>query len=84
MSRNRIHCVTINETRFEKREDTIKAVVRTSQIGDEFAVYVEVYSRPRDLSLIRKSCDSIEAAVLSAREYTTILIEEGFKITAIN
>lgn len=84
MSRNRIHCVTINETRFEKREDTIKAVVRISQIGDEFTVYFKAYSRTCETFRNLESFGSIEEAVLSANKFAAIMIEEGFKITAIN
>lgn len=81
MPRNYIHCITINEIHLE-RKDAMNAVIRISQSGDKFTVYAEIYSRPRDMSLLRKSCDSLEMALSSAREYTSILIEEGF--TAIN
>lgn len=92
--------ITITETRFEKNcsielsgalgtislksPDTIKAVVRISQIGDEFTVYVKAYSRNRNTFRNLESFDSIKEAISSANEFSAVLIQKGFKVTAIN
>lgn len=67
-----------------KRPDTIKAVVRISQIGDEFTVYVKAYSRTRETFRNLESFGSIEEAISSANEFSAVLIQKGFKVTSIN
>lgn len=60
--------------------DTIKAVVRISKIGNKFTVYVKAYSRIRDTFRSVESFDTIEKAILNSNKCISMLIEEGFSI----
>ena len=64
--------------------DTIKAVVRISKIGNEFTVYVKAYSLTRKMFRSLKSFDCIEKAVLNSNKYVALLIEQGFSIIRMN
>lgn len=66
------------------RKDESKAVVRISQIGDEFTVYYKAYSNTKKTIRNLYHFETIEEAVLKANEFTTLFITHGFKITSIN
>lgn len=65
------------------RKDESKAVVRISQIGDEFTVYYKAYSNTKKTIRNLYHFETIEEAVLKANEFTTLFITNGFKITSI-
>ena len=66
------------------RKEESNAVVRISQIGDEFTVYYKAYSNTKKTIRNLYHFETIEEAVLKANEFTTLFITHGFKITSIN
>ena len=66
----------------DRKEESI-AVVRISQIGDEFTVYFKAYSNIKKTIRNLYHFETIEDAVLKANKFTTLFITNGFKITSI-
>ena len=66
----------------DRKEESI-AVVRISQIGDEFTVYFKAYSNIKKTIRNLYNFETIEDAVMKANEFITLFITNGFKITSI-
>lgn len=64
-------------------KDQQKAVVRISQIGDQFTVYVKIFSEMKKTFRELKYYDTLTEATKSANKYGAILIEHGFEVVAI-
>lgn len=61
-------------------KDKKNAVIRVSQIGNQFTVYVKAYSKVKQTFRDIKYFDNLESAVLNANKLVEILIQNGFKI----
>ena len=61
-------------------KDKQNAVVRVSQIGNQFTVYVKAYSNVKQTFRDISYFDSLEGAILNANKLVGMFIEHGFKI----